>query len=138
MAKQGERTRRNRALSFHFIERDNQKIAAPPQTWACVIARTVSVGIPAISLPKISRKFPPVSIAASWDFAAADAASWDAWNGGLRFNFRKIPWVNIYLLRQCFDRKSQRLPCGSYILSKGFKAGTILNFHHITSPYNSI
>ena len=48
----------------------NQKIAPPPQTWACVIARTVSVGIPAISLPKISRRFPLFSIAASWDFAS--------------------------------------------------------------------
>ena len=70
---------RRHAVSGVIPSRDRYRLAPPPQTWDCVIVRTVSVGIPAISLPKISRRFPPVSMAASWDLAAADAASWSAW-----------------------------------------------------------
>ena len=39
---------------FALFERVNHRIVPPPQTWDCVIARTVSVGTPAISSPKIA------------------------------------------------------------------------------------
>ena len=42
-----------------------------PQIWFLVISRTVSVGVPAISSPKISLSLPPCIISASLDLADA-------------------------------------------------------------------
>lgn len=58
------------------------------------------------------------------------------WNCAVQFNVRKIARVDMYLFCQRSARNSLCFPPCFYISSKGFKAGTVLDFSHITSPSN--
>ena len=46
----------------------------------------------------------------------------------------KVARINMYLLCQHSARHIQSLPRGFYICTKGFKARTVFNFCHSTSP----
>ena len=58
------------------------------------------------------------------------------WNCAVQFDVRKIARVNMYLFCQRSARNSLCFPPCFYISSKGFKAGTVLDFSHIVSPTN--
>lgn len=58
------------------------------------------------------------------------------WNCAVQFNVRKIARVDMYLFCQRSARNSLCFPPCFYISSKGFKAGIVLDFSHITSPSN--